>query len=105
VLPLPQTAEAELSDQVPAESALLDLLTPAYAIYPRTTELAVERGMIVKSALTKINPYLLAQTPVRGPVTSGGKGVADLAALMEAQPALAQAVEDTAAEVSSSRSD
>jgi hypothetical protein len=104
VVGLPKSAEGELSDQVPAESALLDLLSPAYAIIPRTTELAIQRGMILKSALLKINPYLAAQTPARGPVTSGGKGVTDLAALLDAQPALEQAVEDTAADVTSARS-
>jgi hypothetical protein len=104
VIILPQDAGGELSDQLPAESALLDLLTPAYAINPRTTALAIQRGMIVKSALLKINAYLAAQIPVRGPVTSGGKGLADLSALLDAQPALKQAVEDTNADVSSARS-
>ncbi len=105
VVGLPKDAEGELSDQVPAESALLDLLSPAYAINPRTTDLAIKRGMIVKTALLKINTYLAAQTPPRGPVTTGGKGVTDLSALMDAQPALEQAVEDTAADVTSARSD
>lgn len=100
---LPQSAEGELDDNLPAESALLDLLSPVYALVPRTTELALERGMKLKSALTKINTYLAAQTPARGPITTGGKGVADLDALMTAQAPLEQAVEDTAAEVSSSR--
>src|ERR1019366_7234917 len=49
------------------------------------------------------NPYLAAQTPARGPITSGGKGVADLNALMTAQPALEQAIEDMAASVSAAR--
>ena len=103
VLSLPHVAEGELDDNVPAESALLDLLPPIYAIVPRTTELALERGMKLKSALDKINLYLAAQTPVRGPVTSGGKGVADLVTLMAAQPALEQAIEDTAAVVTTTR--
>ncbi len=103
VLSLPHSAEGELNDNVPAESALLDLLSPVFAIVPRTTELALERGMKLKSALDKINPYLAAQIPVRGPVTSGGKSEADLVALMAAQPALEQAIEDTAAGVSSAR--
>lgn len=102
-LGLPQSAEGELDDNVPAESALLDLLSPVYAVVPRTTELALERGMKLKSALDKINTYLAAQTPVRNPVTSGGKGVTDLNALITAQPALEQALEDTAANVSSAR--
>ena len=65
VLSLPHVAEGELDDNVPAESALIDLLAPVYAIVPRTTELALERGMKLKSALDKINPFLAAQTPVR----------------------------------------
>jgi hypothetical protein len=103
VLSLPHVAEGELDDNVPAESALIDLLSPVYAVVPRTTEMALERGMKLKSALDKINPYLAAQTPVRGPVTSGGKSEADLVALMTAQPVLEQAIEDTAADISSSR--
>jgi hypothetical protein len=59
--------------------------------------------MKLKSALDKINAYLAAETPARGPVTSGGKGVTELVALMDAQPELEQAIEDTAAEVSSAR--
>lgn len=103
VLSLPHVAEGELDDNVPAESALIDLLAPVYSIVPRTTELALERGMKLKSALDKINPFLAAQTPVRPPVTSGGKGEADLVALMNAQPALEQAIEDMSAGVSSAR--
>jgi hypothetical protein len=41
VLSLPHVAEGELDDNVPAESALIDLLAPVYAIVPRTTELAL----------------------------------------------------------------
>jgi hypothetical protein len=103
VLSLPHVAEGELDDNVPAESALMDLLAPVYAIVPRTTELALERGMKLKSALDKINAYLAAEIPARPPVTSGGKGETDLVALMTAQPALEQAIEDTAAAVSSAR--
>jgi hypothetical protein len=79
------------------------LLAPVYSVVPRTTKLALDRGMKLKSALDKINPYLAAQTPARGPVTSGGKGEADLVILLNAQPALEQAIEDTAADVSSAR--
>jgi hypothetical protein len=103
VLGLPQSAEGELDDNVAAESALLDLLSPVYAIVPRTTELALERGMKLKSALDKVNAYLAAQVPPRGPITSGGKGLAELNTLMAAQPALEQAIEDTAANVSAAR--
>jgi hypothetical protein len=103
VVDLPKNVEGELSNREPAEAALLDLLAPAYAINPRTTALALQRGMILKSALVKINTYLAAQTPVRGPISSASKGVADLAALMDAQPARQQAAKDKAADVSSAR--
>ncbi len=103
VLQLPRAAEGELNDTVPAESALLNLLAPVYALVPRTTELTLERGMKLKSALDLINPYLAAQTPARGPVTSGGKGVTDLNALITGQPVLVQAIEDTSAGLTSAR--
>jgi hypothetical protein len=41
---LPKVAEGEIDDAVAAESALLDLLSPVYAIAPRTTESALEHG-------------------------------------------------------------
>jgi hypothetical protein len=100
---LPPAAEGELSDTIPAESALLDLLTPVYGVDPRTTELALKRGQKLVAALTSINTYLAGRTPPRGPVTSGGKGVADLSALIDAQPALEQAVEDRAADLTGGR--
>ncbi len=102
---LPHAAEGELSDSIPAESALLDLLTPVYGVDPRTTELALQRGNRLVSALTSINTYLAGLTPPRGPVTSGGKGVADLSALIAAQPALEQAVEDRGADLTGGRND
>lgn len=101
---LPQAVEAELDDNLDAESALLDLLQPAYAIKPRTTELALERGKKLVSALTKINAYLAGLKPPRAPVSSGGKGLAHLTAVLAAQPALEQALEDRAADVASARS-
>ncbi len=104
-LSLPQVAEGELDDGVDAEHDLLHLLSPAYAITPRTTEMALERGKKVVSALTKINAYLTSRTPPRGPVTSGGKGAADLTASMNAQPALEQTLEDRAAEVTQTRTE
>jgi len=103
VLQLPRVATGELDARVPAEAALLALLTPVFAIVPRTTELALDRGMKLKSALDKIDPYLAAEIPARGPVTSGGKGVTDLDSSIIAQPALEQAVEDAAAEVTTAR--
>jgi len=102
-LALPQAAEGELDDSVAAESDLLDLLDPAYAIVPRTTELALARGKKLKSALVKINAYLAARTPARAPITSGGKGVADLSTAMDAQPGLVQAIEDRAADATTGR--
>jgi hypothetical protein len=102
-LALPQAAEGELDDTVITEAALIDLLDPAYAIVPRTTELALGRGKKVVSAVTKINTFLAAQVPVRGPITAGGKGVADLTSEMNAQPAKEQTVEDRAVDVTDAR--
>lgn len=104
-LSLPKSAEGDLDDANEAESDLLDLLDPAYAIKPRTTESALERGKKVVSALTKINAYLAGKTSPLPPVTSGGKGVAQLSAAMAAQPGLEQSVEDRAADVASARTD
>lgn len=102
-LALPQSAEGELDDTVVTEAALIDLLDPAYAIVPRTTELALGRGKKVVSALTKINTFLVAQAPPRTAITAGGKGVADLTTAMNAQPALEQTVEDRAVDVTDAR--
>lgn len=104
-LSLPQAAEGDLDDGIPAESALLDLFAPAYAVVPRTTESALERGKKVMSALTKTNAYLAGLAPARGPITSGGKGAAQLSAAMAAQPALEQALEDRAADTTGARTD
>jgi hypothetical protein len=104
-LALPKAAEGDLDDGMDTESALLDLFDPAYAIKPRTTESALERGKKVVSALTKINAYLAGRTPPLPPVTSGGKGAAQLTAAMAAQPGLQQAVQDRAADVSTARTD
>lgn len=102
-LSLPQAAEGELDDTVITEAALIDLLDPAYAIVPRTTELALGRGKKVVSAITKINAFLLATVPPRAAITAGGKGVADLTTAMNAQPALEQTVEDRAVDVTDAR--
>jgi hypothetical protein len=101
---LPKVAEGELDDAVAAESALLDLLSPVYAIAPRTPESALERGRKLTSALTRINDYFAGLTPARPPVTSGGKGVGEVSAAMAALPGVAQALEDRAAEVTAARS-
>lgn len=102
-LALPQSAEGELDDTVQAEADLIDLLDPAYAIVPRTTELALGRGKKVVSAVTKINTFLAPAVPARGPITAGGKGVADLTSEMNAQPAKEQTVEDRAVDVTDAR--
>ena len=102
-LSLPQSAEGELDDTVQAEADLIDLLDPAYAIVPRTTELALGRGKKVVSAVTKINTFLAPAVPARGPITAGGKGVADLTSEMNAQPAKEQTVEDRAVDVTDAR--
>lgn len=104
-LALPKAAEGELDDEIPAESALLDLYLPAYAITPRTTELALQRGKKLVSAITKTNTYLAAQTPARPPITNAGKGIVELTAALEAQPALEQAEENRAADVCAARGD
>ena len=104
-LSLPQAAEGELDDTVPAESALIDLLAPAFAIVPRTTEFAMERGHKVVSAVTKINTFLVAAVPPRDAITSGGKAVGNLVTEMNAQPAKEQTVEDRAVDVTSARTD
>jgi hypothetical protein len=100
---LPHAAESDLSDSLPAESALLDLLPPVYAIDPRTTELALQRGQKLVSALTKINIYVTSLTPPRAAITSGGKGATELTAAIAAQPALEQAVADRATDVTTAR--
>ena len=104
-LSLPKSAEGDLDNEKNTESDLLDLLDPAYAIKPRTTEAALERGKKVVSALTKINAYLAGKTPPLPPVTSGGKGAAQLTAAMAAQPGLEQTLEDRAADVATARTD
>ena len=103
VLALPQVASGELDDEVEAEAAMQSLLDPAYAIVPRTTDLALARGQKLKSALEKIDAFLAVQTPKRGPITSGGKGLTHLVAALAAQPELEQGREDASAAVSGAR--
>ncbi|MEO5715868.1 MAG: hypothetical protein ABIT37_20480 [Luteolibacter sp.] len=104
-LSLPQADTADLDDEIPAESALIDLFSPVFAIKPRTTALAVERGKKLVSALTKTNAHLTGLTPPRAPITSSGKGLANLTTALDAQPALGQTEEDRAADASSTRTD
>jgi hypothetical protein len=102
-LGLPQVASGELDDSIPAEADMAGLLDAAYAIVPDTTEAAVKRGMKLKAALEKINPFLGAMVPPRGPITSGGLGLADLTAALTAQQGLEQTVETRAAEATKAR--
>jgi len=83
-LSLPKATEAELDDNSPNESALLDLLSAVYAISPRSTKQALARGKKLSSALAKINAYLAAKTQPIAEITSGGKGAAQLAAALDA---------------------
>lgn len=102
-LGLAQAASGELDEEVPAEGALESLLDPAYAIVPRTTELAIQRGQKLVSALAAIDSFLASQTPPRAPITTGGRGRAELVTALTAQPALEQAREDAAAAVAAAR--
>ncbi|MEO5713195.1 MAG: hypothetical protein ABIT37_06875 [Luteolibacter sp.] len=102
-LALPQAAEGDLDDGTAAESALLDLLSPVYSVTPRTTELALERGKKLVSALTRINAYLAGLVPARSPITSGGRGLAQLTTALAAQPALGQTEQDRAADATAAR--
>ena len=102
-LALPRAAEGDLDAGDETQGDLLHLLDPAFAIVPRTTELALARGKKLVSALTQINAFRAAQVPKLPPITSGGRGVADLATAMAAQPASEQTVEDQAAEVATAR--
>ncbi len=63
----------------------------------------MKRGKMLVSALTKINAYLAGLPPTRFPITSGGKGLPDIIAMLAAQPALEQALEDRAADVTEAR--
>jgi hypothetical protein len=103
VLALPKVVEAELNEHVDAESALLDLLSPVYAIKPRTTEATLTRGHKLASALARINAYLAALNPPRPEITSSGKGLADLTAAMAAQAGLLQALNDRNAQLNQAR--
>lgn len=102
-LALPQAAAGELNDEIPVESGLLDLLSPVYAITPRTTEFAMERGKKLVSALTLINTYLAGIVPARAPITSGGRGIAQLTAALSSQPGRCQNEENRAADARAAR--
>ena len=104
-LALPLAIEAELDEDVREEAALLDLLAPAYAITPDTTENAVKRGKKVVAALQKVNPYLTGLTPARDEITSGGRGQEELATALGAQGGLEQQVETATADANEGRSD
>jgi hypothetical protein len=103
VLTLPKAAEVELNDNDPSQSVLLDLLAGVYALSPRNTELAVARGTKLLTALNKVNAFLAAQNPPLPEVTSAGRGIAALAAALDAQPALERALEDRLADLNNAR--
>lgn len=103
VLALPQAAEGELSEDLPAESELLDLLDPAYGIKPRTAENAIARGRILVSAMTRMNAYLAGLPIPRAPITSGGLGLINLSSALSALPLLQQTEENSAADVQATR--
>ena len=104
VMALPKVADGELADEIEAEKKLQDLLDPVYAIRPRTTESTLARARKLVPVLTQINAFLGAQIPVRGPITAGGKGVADITALISFFPLLEQNVENTLADATTARS-
>lgn len=103
VLALPKVIQGELSDAVDAESAMLDMLTPVFAVDPRNSELALKRAMKLISALGAIDAYLAAQTPSRPAIRAGGRGYAELTAMINAFPAVMQRCEDRGADVSAAR--
>jgi hypothetical protein len=102
-LALPQAAAGDLNDEISAESGLLDLLDPVYAIKPQTTESVMERGKKLVSALTLINSYLSGVVPARAPITSGGRGMAQLTAALASLPGLGQIEENRAADARAAR--
>jgi hypothetical protein len=102
-LDLPRVAEGQLDDDVKEEAALADLLDPAYAIPPDTTERAVKRGQKVKAALQQIDPYLAGLTPPRDPITAGGRGLTELATAITAQQGLESSVATGDAQVTQQR--
>jgi hypothetical protein len=103
VLTLPKVAESELDDHVHEESALIDLLAPAYAIKPRTTEAALSRGRKLASALERIDAYLAALQPPRAGIANDAQGLAELNAVMETQTALAQTLANCGARLNLAR--
>lgn len=100
-LSLPRMAEGDLDAEDETEAGLMDLFDPAYSVQPRTTELAIERGQKVVSALNRVNPHLASKSMTE--VKSDGRGVGDLTTALAAQPALEQDVEDKLAAVTAAR--
>ena len=103
VLALPKVVQGELNDAVDAESALLDLLSPVFAIDPRNSELTLKRAMKLMSALGAIDAYLATRTPSRPAIRAGGRGYAELTAMINAFPSIMQRCEDRGADVSAAR--
>ena len=102
-LALPKAAQGELDDAIDAESALLDLLAPVFAVDPRNSEQALRRAKKLISALTHIDDDLAGQNPPRQPIRIGGQGVAALSAAIDAHPPLAQVCANRNADVSAAR--
>ena len=102
-LSLPKAAQGDLDDSVPAESSLLDLYSPVFAITPSTTEKALARGHKLVSALKKTNAYLAGLNPPRAAVIAGGKDVSQLEEMIAEQPGYEQLQEDRDADARSDR--
>ena len=103
VLALPQAAKSDLDEEKPVEAGLIDLLSEAFGITPRTTEMRLKRGKKVVAALMKINAFLAAQVPVRAAISAGGKNISHLNAAMGSQTGLEQVVENTKADETTAR--
>ena len=85
------------------QAGLIDLLSEAFGITPRTTEMRLKRGKKVVAALMKINAFLAAQVPPRAAISAGGKNISHLNAAMGSQTGLEQVVENTKADETTAR--
>lgn len=102
-LSLPEAAESELMQENEKDAAQSLLLHDVYGITARSTESALKRAKKAIAAITRINTYLAAQIPPRGPVSAGGKTVANLSTAAGVQPGLEQVVEDMLAAANEAR--
>ena len=96
---VPALIEAFLGDGDP----LLESLSDVYAVTPRTTESALERGRALRPVWVKANAQRGALVPPEPPITRNGAGIAQLDALMGAQPALEQTIKTAAQAVRAAR--